>query len=804
MSHKKNTARGVAAVAGLGLAVSMLPAVTANAAPVANDHGEAIISSEVQSELDANGTADVWLSLGDKADLSAADSMSWEDRGDYVYNTLTAHAEKTQADLLSELDESGVDYQTFWINNAVFVEDASAELVSTVASGAGVDRIIPTLVPELVDPVESTGTSPDATEWGLDDIKAPEIWETYGDTGEGIVVGTFDTGVDAAHPALVNAYRGTETGSDDYNWFDSTGANDSPVDSHGHGTHVTGTMVGADGANQIGVAPGAQFIGATGCCVTDADVFTTFQWFAAPTKVDGTAPDPSKRPHIINNSWGFTGYQDSEPELIALLDPALEAWDAAGIFGVFSAGNANLTVDGPDLEPCDTISNPAWHDGSHYVVGATAPGRTIADFSSRGPGQDGANGVDITAPGVNVRSAAPGGGYAVMSGTSMAAPHVAGSVALLWSEHPELIGDQDATIAAMDAAAVDQTDPECGGPASDNPTFGEGSLDLVALFESLEDEEPAPKVERVFGPNRYGTAAEIAELYPDGSDTVYVASGQGFPDALSGSSAAAQGLTPGVLETPEGDAAPVLLTKKDSLTNVTADVIGTLNPTKIVVLGGVGTISQAVEDELAASFDADVTRVAGEHRYETAANLALMFPTDLPVVYVASGENAAYPDALTGSALAGTNDAPVLLTKKDSVPGATAAALAELNPQSVVVLGGSAAVSDDVYTALGASDRIFGSDRYGTAVDVSSNYDTNIPVVYIASGVDYPDALASSALAGSEEVPVLITRQDKLPNAIVAELDRLSPERVVIVGGTNAVSQSVEDKLNELYPGWIG
>ncbi|QDO90079.1 S8 family serine peptidase [Ornithinimicrobium ciconiae] len=740
MIHKKETARGaVVAVAGLGLAVGMMPALSANAAPETTDRDEAIISSEVQSQLEANGTTDVWLSLGDQADLSAAHSMSWEDRGDYVYNTLQAHAKETQADLLAELDRAGVDYQTFWINNSVFVEDASAELVSSVSSGAGVERIIPELVPELIEPVEGLAeTSPNATEWGLDDIKAPEIWDTYDNRGEGIVVGTFDTGVDASHPALVNAYRGTETGSDDYNWFDSSGASDTPTDPHWHGTHVTGTMVGEDGENQIGVAPGAQFIGTTGCCVDGADVFAAFEWFAAPTRVDGTGADPDMRPHIINNSWGFTGYQDSEPELIALLDPALEAWDAAGIFGVFSAGNSNISVDPPDLGPCDTISNPAWHDGAHYVVGATAPGRTITDFSSRGPGQDGTPGVDITAPGAGVRSSVPGGEYGLSDGTSMAAPHVSGAVALLWSEHPELIGDQDATIAALDGAAVDQADPECGGPDSNNPTFGEGALDLVALFESLEDEEPAPMVERVFGPDRYRTAGEVSELYPDGVDTVYVTSGEGFPDALTGSSAAAQGLFPaaGTMETPDGDAAPVLLTKQAKLTNSTSDYISTLNPANIVILGGTGTVGQVVEDTLNDRFDATVSRVAGENRYETAAELASMFPSELPVVYVASGMDDAYPDALTGAALAGKDGAPVLLTKTDSVPAATAEALAELNPQSVVVLGGTAAVSDAVATELGATDRLSGADRYETAVDVSSNYAADVSVVYIASGTD--------------------------------------------------------------------
>ena len=355
----------------------------------------------------------------------------------------------------------------------------------------------------------------------------------------------------------------------------------------------------------------------------------------------------------------------------------------------------------------------------------------------------------------------------------------------------------DAATDAWQKATVSWTG--AGLPAVTIPVVARGEQAPAG-----ETPPPTAKVERVWGENRYGTAQELSEHFPEGSDTVYIASGEGFPDAMSGSPAAARGLTPGVMETPEGDAAPVLLTRQSSLTAETVTALDDLAPAKIVVLGGTSTIAQSVEDELNAGWTAEVTRVDGADRYETAANLAAMFPADLPVVYLASGENPAYPDALTGSALAGTNDAPVLLTRKGSVPAATAAALAELNPQSVVVLGGPASVSDEVYDAVGASDRLFGADRFETAVDVSSNYETDVPVVYIANGLDYPDALASSALAGSEDVPVLITSPGTLPGVIEAELNRLSPERVVIVGGTNSVSQGVEDRLNELYPSWIG
>ncbi|WP_010149081.1 cell wall-binding repeat-containing protein [Serinicoccus profundi] len=313
--------------------------------------------------------------------------------------------------------------------------------------------------------------------------------------------------------------------------------------------------------------------------------------------------------------------------------------------------------------------------------------------------------------------------------------------------------------------------------------------------------EPDPMVERVFGKDRYATASEISELYP-AIDTVYIASGTGFADAMSGSPAATQGLIPRMATTPDGDPAPVLLTKNDHLPNATIAALDTLDPSNIVILGGDGAVSEDVEGDLAAW--GDVTRVEGTDRYETSANLAMMFGEDVDTVYLASGDDVAYADALAGAARAGSETAPVLLTRPDMVPAATAEALATLNPDTIVVLGGEGAVSDVVYTQVQADERISGANRYETAVAISQEHDADIPVVYIASGRDFPDALAGSALAGHEDVPVLLTKPNQLPSATLAELDRLSPERVVILGGTNAVSQQVEDRLNEEYPGWVG
>ncbi|MCK0112705.1 cell wall-binding repeat-containing protein [Ornithinimicrobium sp. F0845] len=808
MSNKKKFTRGsVAAVAGIGVVVGMMPAVTANAAPGQSDDSGPEISSEVTAELKATGSADVWLTLSDQADLSAAYTMSWEDRGHYVYDTLRAHAAESQADLVADLEAQGADYQTFWVNNSILVKGASADLVSSVTSDSTLSAVTPDRTPELIDGApassEVNSTAPLATEWGLDSIGAPEVWDTYGTTGEGIVVGTFDTGADTTHPALNAAYRGTATGSHDYNWFDSTGASATPVD-HGidigvpHGTHVTGTMVGEDGANQIGVAPGAQFIVAAGCCVDEADVFESFEWFVAPTPVGGTEGDPDMRPHIVNNSWGFVDYQGTDP----VLEASLDAWDAAGIFGTFASGNEGpgAQFPGPD---CDNVMSPAWNDAAHYVVGNHQQNGAINPSSSRGPGEDGQPAVDIAAPGTNVRSSVPGDGYQNWDGTSMATPHVSGAVALLWSYFPDLVGNQAATVAALDATAIDKADPTCGGDASNNETWGEGQIDLVAAFESLE-EPPAdgPSVSRAAGVDRYATAGAVSELFEAEVDTVYLASGQNYPDAVTGSPAAAQGklAVAGMLNTPDGNPAPVLLSKSGKLTNATTAALTELAPSNVIILGGESIINADVEATLAEDYT--VTRVAGADRYETAANLAAMF-TGTDTVYVAAGTDNAFSDALTASALAGAENAPVLLTKPDSVPNVTAEAIAELAPSQIVVIGGSATISDEVYTELGATGRLGGANKFETAALISAEFGADVPVVYVASANDYPDALASSALAGSQGAPVVVVKgthdaaEDKIPAVIEDALKTLSPEQVVIVGGDNAVDDSVQAWLED-------
>ncbi len=273
----------------------------------------------------------------------------------------------------------------------------------------------------------------------------------------------------------MNQYRGNNgdgTFNHNYNWFNASGpCSTAPCDTNGHGTHTMGTMAGDDGAgNQIGVAPGATWIAANGCCPSDAALVASGEWMLAPTDLsDGERPTPAKRPNIVNNSWGTI-----VPSNAPFMEDISIAWAAAGIFGVFSNGNSGPTRDQrlPRQPDRELLGGRLRHRQRHR------------GFSARGAGQDGETKPNISAPGVNVRSSLPGSTYGAFNGTSMAAPHVAGTVALLWSAAPALVGDIDATRALLDGSATDTSNAACGGTADDNNVWGEGRLDAMALMES--------------------------------------------------------------------------------------------------------------------------------------------------------------------------------------------------------------------------------------------------------------------------------------------------------------------------------
>lgn len=508
----------------------------------------------------ANGqTAEFFVVLRAQADLSTAKNLPTKvQRGRYVFHTLLDLATRTQAPLRRWLDQHHVWYRPYYIVNAILVRGDRA-LVNELAEREDVLRIegnphVHNALPRPVPSLNEERTS--SIEWGIERTHAPDVW-AMGFTGQGIVVGGQDTGVDWTHPALKGHYRGWDGSSadHDYNWHDaihdSTGnpcGNDSPepCDDYGHGTHTIGTVVGDDGqGNQIGMAPGAKWIACRNMdngVGTPARYLECFQFFLAPYPVGGTPSegDPDKAPDVTNNSWGCPASEGCSWDT---LKSAVEAQRDAGIMTVVSAGN-----DGPS---CGTVGDPPALYDAAYSVGATTSSDDLASFSSRGPASNNAGNPnlmkpDIVAPGSNVRSALPGGGYGTMSGTSMAGPHVAGAVALIWSAKPALKNDQGATEDLLNSSAyrLSSIVESCGGDYVNGPnnSWGFGLVDVKqALTEDVTLQPTAVSVTETTGnANGILEPGEVFSLAP-----VWFNPGSLPVADVTGSAVMSAGLSPG-------------------------------------------------------------------------------------------------------------------------------------------------------------------------------------------------------------------------------------------------------------------
>jgi putative cell wall-binding protein len=229
---------------------------------------------------------------------------------------------------------------------------------------------------------------------------------------------------------------------------------------------------------------------------------------------------------------------------------------------------------------------------------------------------------------------------------------------------------------------------------------------------------------------------------------------------------------------------------------------GTAGPT-VTVLGGAAAVSDATVVEVGALVSSTPRRLAGPDRYATAAQVAAYaFPSATPVVYVATGET--FPDALGGAAAAASDDAPVLLTHPAFLSPAASEALARLQPQEVIVVGGTAAVSDDVLSEIAIASgveprRLSGPTRYDTAAAVVADaFPSPVPTVFVATGENFPDALSGSAAAAELGAPVLLVTRDAVPASVAAQLERLQPSQVKVLGGPSAVSEAVVSQLGAI------
>ncbi|CAG9622442.1 carboxypeptidase regulatory-like domain-containing protein [Sutcliffiella rhizosphaerae] len=447
-----------------------------------NEEEEWKVESAVSESVKKDGKADVIIRLKEKPDIakvsmSAREKVSHEERVKMVTNSLQKHANDTQKELedfLEALEKKGMveNIEPLWIINGFTItvdETGLEELMNQEL----IEKITLDSIIELPE-ITTDSSQPRLPEWGLEKIRATNVWGEYGIRGEGIVIGIMDTGVDGGHEALAHNYRGRD-GNHQYSWIDVSGQNyATPHDGNGHGTHVAGTAVGGGRGEPIGVAPEAEWIAAKiftdGGSATVSGIHRAFEWFMAP------GGDPSKAPHIVNNSWGNANTYNME------FYEDVQAWLAAGIVPLFAAGN-----EGPGAQ---TVGSPGSFPQS-LTIGATDIHDQIASFSSRGPvfwideagNQQRILKPNLTAPGHQIFSAWPEGvrgygKYHTISGTSMATPHVAGAIALL------LQANQDLSIQDIKDILIKTARHEPHMGSLPNDLYGEG---IVNIYKAVTE-----------------------------------------------------------------------------------------------------------------------------------------------------------------------------------------------------------------------------------------------------------------------------------------------------------------------------
>lgn len=464
---------------------------------------QAEVSTRLQkaiSEANTNDYIRVLVLLRDHVDVAAMDqkfyreSATIEQRVSRLITTLQEKSKTSQVNILSYLEEkanagSVFRYESFWITNLLMVE-AKPEIINELKFRLDVDEIDLDAFLELDKPVEESLGSIEGIETvesGLRIINAHLLW-ALGITGQGRLVMGIDTGVHPNHPALNHKWRGNTVPSNQA-WFDPGGGTTTPNDCDGHGSHTVGTMVGRSltTADTVGVAIDAQWIAAKTICTSPhtSNSIAAFQWALNPDGNPGTIND---MPDAINNSWYDPSVTD---ECSGIYKTTFDALEAAGIAVVFSAGNSGPNAS-TITKPKNINTNPvnvfcvANISGTSWLGGSNTP---ITSSSSRGPSTCGGTGSllikpEVSAPGTSIRSSGSATGYTTLTGTSMAAPHVAGAVALLKQAFPNLTGKQ--ILEALYYTARDL------GTVGEDNTYGMGLIDVYAAYLSLGVQDLTP------------------------------------------------------------------------------------------------------------------------------------------------------------------------------------------------------------------------------------------------------------------------------------------------------------------------
>jgi serine protease AprX len=424
----------------------------------------------VLQSLEPDEEVAVIISLADKVDPGQFKELNKGQRRAAMVQALQGKANATQGPLNAFLKGKGAGrLKQLWIINGL----AATVKAGDIADLAGRPEVEKVSLDGKIKAPQPAAASAGTPEWNINAIGAPDMW-TMGYTGDGVVVAAMDTGVDAMHPDLAGGWRGG-----DNSWLDPNGEHSTPYDASGHGTQVMGLIAGGDaGGTAIGVAPGAQWIAVK--IFNDAGMASLsgihqgFQWLLDP---DGN-PSSDDAADVVNNSWSLANVDGCDTEF----DVDIQVLKAARIAVVFSGGNYGSSGSSSSVSPAN---NPGG-----FAVGSVDDQNIIASSSSKGPSAcDGDFYPEVVAPGISVLTAdlTFGGvfpdSYASVGGTSFAAPHVSGAMALLVNAHP------DATVAELEQALEDAA-LDLGAAGPDN-VVGYGLIDVVAAESWLAD-PPGP------------------------------------------------------------------------------------------------------------------------------------------------------------------------------------------------------------------------------------------------------------------------------------------------------------------------
>ncbi|QBP42584.1 cell wall-binding repeat-containing protein [Paenisporosarcina antarctica] len=579
------------------------------------------------------------------------------------------------------------------------------------------------------------------------------------------IIAVLDTGVDHTLSDL----SGSVLANSGYDFINNSS---NAMDGNGHGTHVSG-IIAAEANNQYSMAGINAYTKILPVKVLDDSGSGDTEQIAYGIKyaVDNGA-------NVINLSLGGSYSR--------VLEYALKYANDHDVTVVAASGNDGY----------EEISYPA---SSQYAISVGATNRLdiVSDYSNFG------SGLDLVAPGTEIPSLMPDGNVTIMSGTSMATPHVAAVAGLLLSRNSELLPSEIEKILTKTASDVtfdeqdnpgddigyypiDEEDPypiEEPVPGYDNVS-GWGRLDANSAVSYLDKKEVS--MERIFGTDRYKTAVNVSTKGWDISDVAVIATGRNYPDALSATPLAYK------------NKAPLLLTNTNALPATVKAELKRLKVKKVILVGGKSAIATNVEKDIIGLGITNISRISGANRYETSVNIAKQLgSTDQAVVV--TGES--FADALSIAPIAASLKMPILLTKKNTLPDSVSQYVKSSKFKQTFVIGGTSVVPNKIANGLPNHKRISGTTRYDTNSSIITYFANELDMTspFIATGSNYPDALSSSALAAVQGNPLILTNpsvvQQTTKNTISKYADLA--EKYYIIGGEIALPKSLVESLFE-------